>query len=195
MRFFRNGGTLYGLIYILWRGGHTLLGILFTKFYQQVLKECASNSKFGRSVYISHPKSVEIGSSCFIGSGVNLFAEETDGWIFIGNNVQISPDCRIDFTGGLLIKDDVLISDDVWIYSHDHGYDSRSAPQAHTITIESNAWLGARSLILPSAKRIGENAIVGAGAVVTKPVPDGAIVAGNPAKIIKIREDLVANTL
>ena len=52
------------------------------------------------------------------------------------------------------------------------------------IVIKDYAWIGSKSVILPGVT-IGENAVVGAGSVVTKDVPDNAIVAGNPAKIIK----------
>ena len=49
-------------------------------------------------------------------------------------------------------------------------------------------WIGARAIILPGCKRIGAHSIIGAGAVVTKDVPDYAIVGGNPAKIIRMRK-------
>ena len=52
------------------------------------------------------------------------------------------------------------------------------------IVIKDYAWIGSKSVILPGVT-IGENAVVGAGSIVTKDVPDNAIVAGNPAKIIK----------
>jgi acetyltransferase-like isoleucine patch superfamily enzyme len=55
--------------------------------------------------------------------------------------------------------------------------------------VEENAIIGANATILPGV-RIGKNAIVGAGSVVTRDVPDNAVVAGNPAKIIKSRQDL-----
>jgi putative colanic acid biosynthesis acetyltransferase WcaF len=54
------------------------------------------------------------------------------------------------------------------------------------ITIEANAFIGARAMILPGVK-VGKNAVVGAMSVVTKDVPSDQIVAGNPAKEIGIR--------
>ena len=53
-----------------------------------------------------------------------------------------------------------------------------------TIVIRRNAWIGAGAIILPGVT-VGENAIVAAGAVVTKDVPDNVIVAGAPAKTIR----------
>jgi maltose O-acetyltransferase len=58
------------------------------------------------------------------------------------------------------------------------------------IKIEDNAFIGARVLIMPGVK-IGKNAIVAAGSVVTKSVPDGYIVAGNPAKMISKTKEYI----
>jgi acetyltransferase-like isoleucine patch superfamily enzyme len=55
------------------------------------------------------------------------------------------------------------------------------------LIIEHDAWIGERAQILPRCKRIGIGAVVAAGAIVTKDVPDYAIVGGNPAKIIRYR--------
>ena len=53
------------------------------------------------------------------------------------------------------------------------------------VNIEDNVWLGMHCIILPQVSRIGKNAIVGAGAIVTRDVPPNTVVAGNPAKIIR----------
>lgn len=55
------------------------------------------------------------------------------------------------------------------------------------IEIGNDVWVGQNALILPSVRRIGDGAVIGAGAVVTKDVPDFAVVAGNPAKVVKYR--------
>ena len=55
------------------------------------------------------------------------------------------------------------------------------------LEIKDNVWIGARAIILGNVRTIGTGAIIGAGSVVTKPVPDYAIVAGNPARIIRYR--------
>lgn len=56
------------------------------------------------------------------------------------------------------------------------------------LEICDDVWIGARAIIVPGCKRIGSHSIIGAGAVVTKDVPDYAIVGGNPAKIIRMRK-------
>jgi len=55
------------------------------------------------------------------------------------------------------------------------------------LTVGNDVWVGCNAVILPKVRRIGDGAIIGAGAVVTKDVPDFAVVAGNPAKVIKFR--------
>ena len=57
-----------------------------------------------------------------------------------------------------------------------------------SLEICGDVWIGARAIILPGCKRIGAHSIIGAGAVVTKDVPDYAIVGGNPAKVIRMRK-------
>ena len=61
----------------------------------------------------------------------------------------------------------------------------QTAPK-EPVYIGDDVWIGARVIILPGRK-IGEGVIIGAGAVVTKDVPDYAVVGGNPAKVIKFR--------
>ena len=77
-----------------------------------------------------------------------------------------------------------------YITTHDHGYDYRNKPTGKSLEIGENAFIGAKSVILFNCNRIGNNAVVGTGSVVTKDVPDNAIVAGNPARIIKYRDDV-----
>ena len=58
-----------------------------------------------------------------------------------------------------------------------------------SLEISADAWIGANAIILPGCRRIGRGAVVAAGAVVTRDVPDYALVAGNPARVIRYRFD------
>lgn len=104
----------------------------------------------------------------------------------IGKNVFINFNCTFLALGGITIEDNVLIAPDVKLLSENHPL---SPAERHTLVpgkihIKQNAWIGAGAIILPGVT-VGENAIVAAGAVVSKDVPDNTIVGGIPAKIIK----------
>jgi len=104
----------------------------------------------------------------------------------IGKNVFINFDCVFLDLGGITIEDNVLIAPKVSLLSEGHpiSQGDRHALVPGHIHIRKNAWIGAGATILPGIT-IGENAVVAAGAVVSKDVPANTIVGGIPAKIIK----------
>lgn len=105
----------------------------------------------------------------------------------IGKNVFINHDCSFLDLGGITIEDEVMIGPQVKITSENHPLDPKIRRQLilGQVNIKRNAWIGAGATILPGVT-VGENAIVAAGAVVNKDVPDNAIVGGIPAKVIKM---------
>ena len=132
------------------------------------------------------------GKNLYVGHGVWISrAHGFPGHIEIGGNVVLSNDVFIDYSGSLVIEDMVTVSEGVLIYTHSHKAGSGGAPQRRkeiktgTLRLRTGCWIGARAIILNGVKEIGINAVVGAGAVVTKPVPDNVVVAGNPARIIR----------
>jgi acetyltransferase-like isoleucine patch superfamily enzyme len=187
MKFFRAGGILYGLVYSVWRGWGSLGRLLATWFYHRTLGSCGRGTVFGTGVYVSHPKAVSIGTSCIIGSRVLFASEHSDGRLMIGDRVQISEDCRIDYTGNVYIGDNALLSAGVRVYSHSHGYHPRDPAAPEQLSIEADVWIGLGSVVLSGVGKIGRAAIVGAGAVVTEPIPEYAVAVGNPARVIKVR--------
>ncbi len=104
----------------------------------------------------------------------------------IGKNVFINHACSFLDMGGITIEDDVLIGPKVNLITENHPLapTDRRALITKSIIVKRNAWIGAGATILPGVT-IGENAVVAAGAVVSKDVPDNVIVGGIPAKIIK----------
>lgn len=104
----------------------------------------------------------------------------------IGKNVFINFDCVFLDLGGITIEDNVLIAPKVSLLTESHPInpDERHSLIPKPIHIKKNAWIGANATILQGVT-IGENAVVAAGSVVSKDVPDNVVVGGIPAKIIK----------
>lgn len=114
---------------------------------------------------------LKIGENTYIGELNNIRA--SGGYIIIGSNCLISQHITM-VASGHEYKKDILISKQGWNVIK------------RNIVIEDDVWIGANTVILPGI-RIKEGAVIGAGSVVTKDVPPYAIVAGNPAKILKYR--------
>ena len=85
----------------------------------------------------------------------------------------------------LFRSDDVQIAANVSLISNNHDLYDRAILTCKPVLICKGSWIGANAVILPGV-RVGKHAIVGAGAVVTKDVPDYAVAVGNPAKVIKM---------
>jgi len=105
----------------------------------------------------------------------------------IGKNVFINHACSFLDLGGITIEDDVLIGPRVNLVTENHPLDpsQRKSLDLSAILIQRNAWIGAGASILPGVT-IGENAVVAAGAVVTKDVPANTVVGGVPAKVLRM---------
>ena len=106
--------------------------------------------------------------------------------ITVGKNVFINACCHFQDHGGVTLGDGCQIGHNVVFATLNHGFapEDRSTTYPAPIVLKKNVWVGSNATIL-SGVTIGENAIVGAGSVVTKDVPDNAIVGGVPAKVIK----------
>lgn len=108
--------------------------------------------------------------------------------IELGQNFYANHNCVILDAAKVSIGDDVLLGPAVQIYTVAHPLDAEQRKtgleQGKAVTIGNSVWVGGGAIILPGVT-IGEGAVIAAGAVVTKDVPAYAVVAGNPAKIIK----------
>lgn len=127
-------------------------------------------------------KKVEESTTVFIPFHTNF-----GRFINIGENVFINHGCSFLDLGGITIEDDVLIGPNVQLITENHPIQpaERKALDLKSILIKRNAWVGAGAIILPGVT-VGDNSVVAAGAVVTKDVPDNTVVAGVPAKVVKI---------
>lgn len=102
----------------------------------------------------------------------------------IGRNVLIMGGCLMMSRGGITIDDDAMIAANAQLISNNHDLHDHALLVCKPVHICRNAWIGAGATILPGVT-VGENAVVAAGAVVTKDVEANTIVGGNPAKFIK----------
>lgn len=132
------------------------------------------------------PSKITVGSNVIIGRNSSLSTElfEDGGTLSICDGVTIGNECTVDYTGGVVMEDNSHLAHGVLVLTHHHGMDYHNKPIGKPLCICESAFVGSRSIILHNCSRIGKKAIVGSGSVVTKDVPDFAIVAGNPAKII-----------
>lgn len=106
--------------------------------------------------------------------------------IHFGKDIYINKDVFMVDLGGIFIEDGVLIGPRAKLISVNHPLNpaDRHKLELKSVRVEKNAWIGADATILPGVT-VGVNAVVAAGAIVTKDVPANTVVAGVPAKVIK----------
>ena len=140
-------------------------------------------------------RDVEIGEGTVVHDQVNLFECKIgknckiDAFVYVEEGVVIGDYCKIRpfvfIPTGVTIEDDVFVGPNV-SFTNDKYPRVKGEWKLLRTRIKKGASIGANSVILPGVT-VGEDALVGAGSVVTKNVPSGVIVAGNPAEIISRR--------
>lgn len=138
----------------------------------------------------AYSKHYSMGKGCFVEYGVEFSRQHhLPGSIKIGNKVLFAKNIFIDYSGEIIIDDNVKFGAGVSIESHHRdleafllGKDVNIPTQLH---ICKGAYIGTHSIILDSCNYIGKYARIGAGAVVTKDIPDYAVAVGVPAKVVK----------
>ena len=156
--------------------------------YKSNLGYCGKDVSLGRGLKYRCPKNISIGNNVTVGCNNEWGLENTTGTLTIRDNVSMIDNVFLDFTGDLEIGEGSHLGRDVYVLTHTHGYDYRSAAIPKKLVIGKNVFVGSKSSILQNVNTIGDNSIIGAGSVVTKDVPANAIVAGNPARIINYRD-------
>lgn len=110
------------------------------------------------------------------------------GPVYIGDRSRIGLGCVV--IGPVTVGNDVMFAQNIVVSGLNHGYQDISLPpslqavETKPITIGDDVWIGANAVITAGVK-IGKHAVIAAGSIVTKDVPDFSIVVGNPARIIK----------
>jgi acetyltransferase-like isoleucine patch superfamily enzyme len=198
---------------------------LRAKFYPGLLKQAGRGAIFGEGTVLHYPKKIALGKGVAMAYGCLLDARGTsnqgitigdnviigrntsivckDGDIRIGNEVGIGAGCMLSAVSGnrLEIGDHVMIAPYVYIGGVSYNFERTDMPLYEQGThpqggsrIGDNVWLGANVTVLDGVD-VGQNAIVAAGAVVTKDIPAGGIAAGVPAKLLRMREDTQSQEL
>lgn len=135
---------------------------------------------------------VRIGDYVYVGRGSIVSAKY--GQIILGAGVNMGSNCRIATQSKIEMGESVLIGSYVYVGPGNHGIGDLSKPVMEQemdirggVTIGANTWIGTRATILDGVT-IGRDVVIGAHSLVKEDVPDRAIVAGTPAKIIRYRE-------
>jgi acetyltransferase-like isoleucine patch superfamily enzyme len=159
---------------------------------RSLCKRAGHGLRVGVGVVFNYPETMEFGDNVFIGSQA-IIQGRFDGTCKIGNKVWIGPKTFLD-ARDLVIEDYAGVGPGVEILGSTHTGEPLDVPIITTnllirpVVIGFGADVGTGSVILPGI-RLGAHSIVGAGAVVTHDVPDYAIVAGVPARLLRSRKE------
>ena len=135
----------------------------------------------GELLLYKHAGNISIGKDCFIGVDTKIWSAQN---IKIGDRVLIAHNVNIHDNISHPLDSRLRHQDFVHIFSRNEGLQESIDLREAEIMIGDDVWIGFNSIIMKGVK-IGNGAVIGAGSIVTKDVPDFAIVAENPARIIK----------
>lgn len=144
-----------------------LTGVFLRRaFYRLTLPDCAGDTHLGFGTVVSHPSAV------------------------FGRRLYVGRYCSL---GGVVLGDDVLIASHVSIVNggRQHGFDRLDVPIRNQhgvfkpVSIGCDTWIGEHATVLAD---VGSHCVIGAGSVVTEPIPDFAVAAGVPARVIRYRD-------
>ena len=206
------------LLFTLIGGLGGALGLfLRMKLYPTLFKSCGRKVVFGKNVTIRHPHKIVLGDGVvlddnsvvdakgadnagialgdrtYVGRNTILYCKNGD--IEIGENVSFSANCIVFSSNKLVMKKNSVVAAFVYLLSggeYDLADLTPFALQKGTCTkgpleIGEDCWLGAGAKVLDGAS-LGDRVVIGAGAVVNKPVPANSIAVGVPARVVKTRK-------
>ena len=150
-----------------------------------------SNVVLENDVLVFHPETIELGSNIYIGHNTILKGYYKNS-MSIGDNTWIGQNCYFHSAGGIKIGKNVGIGPSVKILTSYHKEEGIEKPilfselEFKQVIIGDDADIGIGTILLPGV-RIGKGVQIGAGAIVTKNIPDFAVAYGAPAKVSKFR--------
>lgn len=140
---------------------------------------------------------VNFGSQVSIGRGTQIrpssyYGGEIGVGLWVGDRSSFGAGCFVGCSGEIRIGSDVMLGPGVRLFSEDHAFDDTSQSiksqgvERTFLTIGDDTWIGS-GVTITAGVSVGSGVVVAAGSVVTRDVPDGAIVAGVPARVLRIR--------
>jgi len=187
-------------------------------FYRRLFQNVGKNVTFGKSIAVRHPTKIIIndstiiddfcvldskserdpgiiiGKRCLIGRNTTV-STGYKGYVKIGSNVIVGANSLLQGPGGIDIGDNVLMGDQIILNAGKHIYSSTNIPiieQGITmegIVINDDVWIGAGAIVTDGVT-ISKGAVIEAGSVVNMNIPEYAIAAGTPAKVITFRNQI-----
>ena len=192
------------------------LGLVLRRVaYPWLLGSVGRNVTFGHGVELRHPhkvhlgddvvvddlvvldakgtsnRGIQVGNGVFLGRGTILSCK--DGDIALGDHTNIGFHCEVFSASSVTVGRHGLFAAYTYLVGGGHEFERGGGPvveqprPSRGIALGENVWLGAGAKVLDGV-RIGSDVVVGAGAVVTEDLPEGAVAAGIPARVLRIRE-------
>jgi acetyltransferase-like isoleucine patch superfamily enzyme len=178
-------------LFAQYRSGESVFDIMMRRVTMRALcKSVGNDLQVGPGVVLKHPETMEFGDSVFVGAQT-MIQGRCDGTCKIGNHVWIGPQAYFD-ARDIILEDYVGWGPGAKVLGSTHTGDPIDVPIITTglviqpVRVGFGADLGMNASILPGV-HIGAHSIVGAGSVVTHDVPEYAIVAGAPARVLRFR--------
>jgi len=135
---------------------------------------------------------IELGRWCWVGHATKLRCHE--GVISVGAKSVLGQECTVSAYRHVSIGRECVVADRVMLIDFDHGVVDVEQPirlqgiYKRDVRIGNNVWIGYGACVLRGVT-VGDNAVIGTNAVVTRDVPDNAVVAGVPARVIRMRDE------
>ena len=161
------------------------------KFDPSQFRKLGSGVVIEAGVLVFHPENIEIGDNVYVGHNAILKGYYR-GKMVIGRGTWIGQQCFFHSAGGIYIGEDVGIGPGAKIITSVHAEEGVSKPILHAavemgaVSVGDGADIGIGAILLPGVT-VGKGAQIGAGAVVNRDVPDYAVAAGVPARVLRMR--------